>query len=676
MENSKKFETTIDGRKVIVEVGALCALSNGSCTVTCGETVVMANVTIAAKAREGLDYFPLSVDFEEKMYSVGKIPGGFRKREGRAGDKAILTARLIDRPLRPLFPKGIFNDVALVVTTLSVDPEVDPAPYAMLASSIALAISDIPWNGPTGSYLISNDKLHLVVSGTADAVLMVEAGANQVSEAEMLSEIMRAHTEIKKQVEFINTIVKKVGKEKMVFKPKAIDEALEKNVRAYVTSYIEKAMAETDLEKRREKEDRVDELVADKFAEIWDESGKDIKEIMYNVKKEIVRDKILTSGRRPDGRGTKDIRPIWTDVGVLPRVHGSAVFTRGSTQVLNVCTLGMIADAQKIDDITDEEYKRYMHHYNMPPYSVGEARPMRAPGRREVGHGALAERALEPVLPTENDFPYAIRTVSEVLSSNGSSSMASVCGSSMSLMNAGVPISSAVAGIAMGLIKDKHTGKVAVLSDILGMEDFLGDMDFKVAGTSKGITAIQMDMKIAGIDENIIKTALKQAQDGRMHILKKMEDSIKKPASELSKYAPKIISFKIHPDKIREVIGTGGKVINKIIDETGVKIDIEDDGTVRIGGTDQAMLDKAKSIIDGICFEPEVGAVITGDVKKILPIGAIIEFGSKSGLIHISKLSKERVAKVEDVLNLGDTVKAEIIKISEKGVDLKLIEKK
>jgi len=691
MESYKKFETTIGGQKVAIETGALCTLSNCA-VVTCGETVIMANATIADKPRDGVDYIPLSVDFEEKMYAVGKIPGGFRKREGRAGDKAILTSRLIDRPLRPLLTKGVYNDISMVVTTLSVDPDVDPAPFAMLASSVALSISDIPFNGPTGSVIVGrvggsfvinpNAKqlietdLHVAVSGTAEAILMVEAGASEVSEADMLGAIMFGHEEIKKQVEFINTIVKKVGKKKLDLKPKQVDEILEQKVRSYATTFVEKALQETDLEKRRDAEDRVDDLVADQFAEIWEQSKKDIGEVLYNIKKEIVRDKILTNGSRPDGRGTKDIRPIWTDTGVLPRVHGSAVFTRGNTQVLNICTLGMISEAQQVDDITEEEYRRYMHHYNMPPYATGEARPLRATGRREIGHGALAERALLPVLPTEDEFPYAIRTVSEVLSSNGSSSMASVCGSSMSLMNAGVPIKSAVAGIAMGLIKDKSTGKVAVLSDILGTEDFLGDMDFKVAGTAKGITAIQMDIKIAGIDENIIKTALKQAQEGRMHILKKMEESIKTHSKTLSKYAPKLITFNINPDKIREVIGTGGKVINKIIEDCGgIKIDLNDEGRVIIGGMDQAMLDKAQSIIKGIVFDPEVGAVITGEVKKILPIGAIIEFGSKSGLIHISKLSKARVEKVEDVVAVGDTVEAKIIKISEKGIDLQRIEK-
>jgi polyribonucleotide nucleotidyltransferase len=693
MDNYKKFETTIGGKKVVVETGALCGLAHGSCTVSCGETVVMANATISETTREGINYFPLSVDFEEKMYSVGKIPGGFRKREGRAGDKAILTSRLIDRPLRPLFPKNIFNDVSLVVTSLSIDPEIDPIPYAMVASSVAISISNIPFDGPTGSVVVGRidgkflinpttaeqekSDLHVVVSGTAEAILMVEAGANQVSEHDMLAAIVFGHEEIKKQVEFIQTIVKKVGKEKTVFKPHIVDEVLEQKVRSFATSYIEKALKETNLEKRREAENRVDALVADQFIEIWAEQKGAITDILYNIKKEIVRTKILENGIRPDGRNTREIRPIWTNTGILPRTHGSAVFTRGNTQVLNVCTLGMIADAQKIDDITDEEYKRYMHHYNMPPYATGEAKPLRATGRREVGHGALAERALLPVLPTEDEFPYAIRTVSEVLSSNGSSSMASVCASSMSLMDAGVPIKSAVAGIAMGLIKDKKSDKVAILSDIQGVEDFLGDMDFKVAGTEKGITAIQMDIKIAGIDEKIIKTALEQAREGRAFITKKMEESIKTPAKNLSKYAPKIIMFNIKPEKIREVIGTGGKVINKIIDETGVKIDINDDGRVIIGGTDAAMLERAKQIIHGICFEPEIGMTSEGKVVRIIPIGAFVEFSGKEGMIHISKLSRERVEKVEDVVKIGDTVNVKVIKIDEKGrIDLQRIEQK
>ena len=687
-ENYKKFETTVGGRKVIVETGHYCELAAGSCTVTCGETIVMANVTMNDVPRAGVDFFPLGVEFEEKMYSVGKIPGGFKRREGRAGDKAILTSRLIDRPLRPLFPKGMFNDVALVVTTLSIDPEVAPEPFAMLASSIALSISDIPFGGPTGSVVVGRSgkdfiinpnpeqreksDLHVSLSGTAEAILMVEAGALEVSETDMLAAIMFGHEEIKKLVEFQNGIVKKIGVPKRTVELYKVDETLESKVRSYATSFLEKALSETNLEKRRDAEKKVKEMIDDQFAEIMDDKKQQINDVIYKIKKEIIREKILVKGIRPDGRGTKDIRPIWCAVGPLPRVHGSAVFTRGQTQVLNACTLGTIGDMQKIDDITDEESKRYMHHYNMPPYATGEAKPMRATGRREIGHGALAERALEPVLPTEAEFPYAIRTVSEVLSSNGSSSMASVCGSSMSLMQAGVPIKAAVAGIAMGLIKDKESSKVAVLSDIQGVEDFLGDMDFKVAGTEKGITAIQMDIKIAGIDEPIIKTALTQAKAGRLEILGIMNKTISKPAANLSKYAPKIITFNIKPDKIKDVIGSGGKVINKIIEETSVKIDIEDDGRVFVASSDEAMIEKAKGMIMGIVFEPEVGMEFTGKVVRIMEFGAFVEFApGKDGMIHISKLAKTRVNKVEDIVKIGDTVKVKVIKIDEKGrVDL------
>lgn len=693
-DSYKKFETTIGGRKVVVEVGALAGLSHGSCTVTCGETVIMANATMSDKPRAGIDFLPLGVDYEEKMYSVGKIPGGFKKREGRPTDGAILSSRLIDRPMRPLFPKGMYNDVNIVVTTLSVDPMVSPEPLGMLAASIAVAISDIPWNGPTGSVLVGRidgeyvinptteqqdrSDLHLMLSGTDTAILMVEAGANELGEADVLKAITVGQEEIKKQVEFQRTIIKKVGKDKRDIDLYEIEEGLSQKVTSYATSFLEKALNETDLEKRREQEAKVDEMVADQFADIYDEQKKDIEEVMYQIKRQIVREKILAKGLRPDGRGPRDIRPIWCATGILPRVHGSAVFTRGNTQVLNICTLGMIADAQKLDGLDDEEYKRYMHHYNMPPYATGEAKPLRSAGRREIGHGALAERALIPVLPTEEEFPYAIRTVSEVLSSNGSSSMASVCGSSMSLMNAGVPIRAAVAGIAMGLIKDSESGKVAVLSDIQGVEDFLGDMDFKVAGTEKGITAIQMDIKIGGIDEGIIKTALTQAKEGRLSILKSMNSEIKAPAEKLSKYAPKIIIITIKPDKIKDVIGSGGKVINKIIDETGVKIDINDEGKVFIGGTDDKMITRAREIIEGIVFEPEVGMEFDGKVVRTIEIGAFVAFaGGKDGMIHISKLGTgKRVEKVTDVVNVGDDVRVKIIKIDEKGrIDLQRLEK-
>jgi polyribonucleotide nucleotidyltransferase len=691
LEGNKKFETEIGGKKVTVETGILCGLAHGTCLVTCGETVVMANVTMSDKPREDIDFFPLGVDFQEKLYSVGKIPGGFTKREGRGGDKAILTSRLIDRPLRPLFDKSLHNDVAVVVTALSVDPDVAPEPLGMLGSSIALTISDIPFDGPTGAAVVARvggkficnptkaeeeaSDLHLTVSGTAEAILMVEAGANEIAEEDMVDAITFAHEEIKKQVEFQNNIKKKIGKDKRKVEIHTVDPHLEERVRSYATSFVETAQAETDVVKRRAEEDKVEEMVADNFADIWEEQSADILEIVTQIKKEIVRGKILNKGLRPDGRGLKDIRPIWVSAGVLPRTHGSAIFTRGNTQVLNVCTLGMMGEAQKLDGIDEEDEKRYMHQYNMPPYSTGEARQLRAPGRREIGHGALAERALIPVLPTEDEFPYAIRTVSEVLSSNGSSSMASVCGSSLSLMNAGVPIKSAVAGIAMGLIKDKESGEVAVLSDIQGCEDFLGDMDFKVAGTGKGITAIQMDINIAGIDKAIITRALEQAHDGRLKILKIMNAEIAKPNTELSKYAPKIITFRINPDKIKDVIGSGGKVINKIIEETGVKIDIEDDGTVFIGGTDIEKVTRAREIIDGIVFEPEINQEFTGTVMRIMEFGAFVKIANNcEGMVHISKLAKERVNKVTDVVKIGDIIKVKVIKIDEKGrIDLQKI---
>ena len=686
-DSYKKFETSIGGRAVVVETGALCGLSNGSCTVTCGETVVMANVTMAPKPRVGQTWFPLGCEFEEKLYSVGKIPGGFKKREGRPADTAILTSRLIDRPLRPLFPKGMFNDVAVVVTALSVEPQTNPEPLGMLAASIALSISDIPWNGPTGSVLVGRvdgkfvlnpteseqdtSDMHVMVSGTDKAVLMVEAGANEVTEKDMLEAIIFGHDEIKRQVEFIEKIVKKIGKDKKEVVISKVDENLEQKVTSYATSFMEKALGETDLEKRRNAEQKVDDMIADQFADLYEERKSEIEEIIEDIKRNIIRDKILTKGLRPDGRGTKDVRPIWTSTGMLPRVHGSSVFTRGNTQVLNVCTLGMMADSQRLEGLDDEDRKRYMHHYNMPPYATGEARNMRGTSRREVGHGALAERAIEPLLPTEDEFPYAIRSVSEVLSSNGSSSMASVCASSMSLMNAGVPLKSAVAGIAMGLIKDDESGKVAVLSDIQGVEDFLGDMDFKVAGTAKGITAIQMDMKIAGIDEETLKVALAQARDGRLGILKEMNKEIEKPAAKLSKYAPKIIILHIKPEKIKDVIGSGGKVINKIIEETGVEIDITDEGKVFIGGTSEECLARAREIIEGIVFEPQIGEMFDGKVVRTIEIGAFVSFKGKEGMIHISKLAKERIAKVTDVVNVGDAVKVKVIKIDDKGrIDL------
>lgn len=699
MNQLKTFKTEIGGREVTVEVGKYAQLSNGSCIIKCGDTVVMTNVTMAAEPRPGMDFFPLGVDFEEKMYAVGKIPGGFKKREGRASDKAILTSRLIDRPIRPLFPKGLFNDVAVVATALSVDTNIPPEVWGMLGSSIALSISDIPFYGPTGSvvvgyvdgkYVINPDsvqramsKMHVYVSGTADAIMMVEAGADEVSEEVMLGGILYAHEEIKKQVAFINEIVKEVGKPKKNMDLYHVPAEIEQAVREYASPLIDEALTETDRQARQVKQDGVDVKVLEHFAEIYPDREREIKDTLYIITKEKVRSKIINEGFRPDGRKLTEIRDIWCETGILPRVHGSAVFTRGQSQALTTCTLGTIAEVQKLDNLDDETFKRYMHHYNFPPYSAGEAKPLRAPGRREIGHGALAERALEPVIPSEDEFPYAIRTVSEILSSNGSTSQASVCGSTLALMDAGVPIKAPVAGIAMGLIKDEAHGKVAVLSDIQGMEDFLGDMDFKVAGTTKGITAIQMDIKIKGIDENILRTALEQARQGRLYILDKMLAVLPAPRPQLSRWAPKIISFDINPDKIGEVIGKGGKTINKIVEETGVKLDIEEDGRVFIATPDEEMAQKAKKIVMSIVEDAEVGMIYEGPVVKILANAEGKDFGArvqlspnKDGMIHISKLSKDRVEKVTDVVNVGDNVVVQVIKISMKGIDLKLIEKK
>ena len=628
------------------------------------------------------------------MYSVGKIPGGFKKREGRPSDQAILRSRLIDRPLRPLFPKGFYNDVSIIATPLSVDVDIPPEPLAMLGSSIALTVSDIPFEGPTGAVKVGyvdgkfiinptvaemdNSSIDLTVSGTKEAILMVEAGAKEVSEELMLDAIMFAHEEIKKQVKFQEDLAKKlkvVKTDKIEFE--SIDEEIDKDVRAYADKRMDEILENFDRHVRDDMEDDLLQDIEEHFAEKYPDRQKEFSQILYNMKKEKVRHKILYKGIRPDGRKTNEIRPIWCEVGLLPRVHGSAVFTRGETQVLTTCTLGMISEAQELDGLDNEEYKRYMHQYNMPGYTTGEAKPLRSPGRREIGHGALAERALLAVLPSEEEFPYAIRTVSDVLSSNGSTSQASVCGSTLALMDAGVPIKAPVAGIAMGLMKDKDSDKVAVLTDIQGLEDFLGDMDFKVAGTTKGITAIQMDIKIHGIDRKILTTALEQARLGRLEILKIMSKTIKAPRKELSQYAPKIITFKIDPDKIREVIGSGGKVINQIIAETGVKIDIEDEGDVFVSSTNKDMMEKAKSMILAIATDFELNCEYDGVVVRTTQFGAFVEVApGKEGMIHISKLSKDRVEKVEDVVKVGDKVKVKTIKIDERGrVDMKLIKK-
>ena len=692
MKESKIFSTVIGGREVTAEIGGYCGLTNGSCIVRCGETAVMVNVTMAKEPRDGVDFFPLGVDFEEKMYSVGKIPGGFKKREGRPSDKAILTSRLIDRPIRPLFPKGMYNDVAVVATCLSVDPDIPPEVYAMLGSSIAISISDIPFNGPTGSvvlgyvdgkYVINpnteereKSRLQLNLAGTKDAIMMVEAGANELTEQEMIGAILYGHEEIKKIVAWIESIVAEVGKAKKEVEIYHPNDEIAAKVREYADKMMDEVLENFNRQEREAAEDALDKKVYEHFLEEYPDAKRDVTETLYAMKKEKVRAKILNDGIRPDGRTLTEIRPIWCESGILPRVHGSGVFTRGQTQVLTTATLGSISEVQKLEGLDDEVFKRYIHHYNFPPYSAGEARALKSPGRREIGHGALAERALEPVLPSEEVFPYAIRTVSEVLSSNGSTSQASVCGSTIALMNAGVPIKAPVAGVAMGLISNEDKSKVAVLTDIQGLEDFLGDMDFKVAGTTDGITAIQMDIKIKGINEEILRKALEQARVGRLAILDKMLEVQPKVAPSLSKYAPKIITFSIDPDKIREVIGSGGKVINKIIEDTGVKIDISDDGTVFIASPDSEKADKAKSIILAIAKDPEVNDILEGDVVRILQFGAFVEFApGRSGMIHISKLSKDRVEKVEDVVNIGDRVQAKVIKVSEKGIDLKLIKK-
>ena len=693
--NYHEFKLTVGGREVTIETGKYAEQTNGMCVVRCGETAVMVTVCMSATPREGIDFFPLQVDYEEKMFAVGKIPGGFKRREGRASDKAILTARLIDRPLRPLFPKGLFNDVVVVASALSVEPDIAPEPLAMIGSSVALSISDIPWAGPTGSvvvglvdgeYVINPDAaqrekstIHLNLAGTKDAILMIEAGADEVTNDEMVGAIMFGHNEIKKICAFIeDEIVPAVGKAKLPIELYHIPEELDAAVRAFASEKVDWSIDTFDRKEREARQAEVEKETLEHFADIYPENTREIKDSLYYLNKEKVRSKIFDKGIRPDGRGLKDVRPIWCERHVLPRVHGSAVFTRGQTQTLTTCTLAMLAEAQKLEGLDDETSKRYMHQYNFPGYCTGEAKALRSPGRREIGHGALAERALIPVIPSEEEFPYAIRVVNDILSSNGSSSMASVCGSTMALMDAGVPIKAPVAGVAMGLIKDQATGEFRVLTDIQGLEDFLGDMDFKVAGTVNGITAIQMDIKIKGISEEIMHTAIEQANEGRQFILSKMLECVPEVAPELSKYAPRIISFKIDPEKIGDVVGKQGKVINSIIAETGTKIDIEDDGTVCIASYgDPESAQRAKAIIESIVHEPEVGDMFIGNVVRILSkVGAFVEFApGKDGMIHISKMADRRIDSVEDVLAIGDMVKVQIIKIGEKGIDFKLLEK-
>ena len=682
------FKTAIGGKLLELEIGKVCELANGQVMVRYGDTVVNVTACASKEPRPDIDFFPLSCDYEEKMYAAGKIPGGFIKREGRPSEKAILNSRLMDRPLRPLFPKGFYNDVQVVATVMCVDHDAPSEIAAMIGSSVALAISDIPWEGPTGSVLIGmvdgqfvvnpslaqreESCMHLVVSGTKDAIMMVEAGANEVPEDVILDAIMFAHEEIKKIVEFIEMIVAEIGKPKMEIELYKVPEDIDAAVRAYAEDKMREAILTYDKMERLDNMDAVEAEAKEHFAEIYPDNGKDIGNVLYAITKEQVRKMILDDGIRPDNRKRDEIRPIWCDTGILPRTHGTGLFKRGQTQVLSVATLGPLGEAQTIDGITEQTEKRYMHHYNFPPYSVGEAGRMKSPGRREIGHGALAERALLPVLPSEEEFPYAIRVVSEVLSSNGSTSMGSTCGSCLALMDAGVPIKAPVAGIAMGLIErveEDGTSKMAILSDIQGMEDFLGDMDFKVAGTAKGVTAIQMDIKVHGLSKQVLQDALKQAYEGRMHIMGEMLDEIAEPRAELSPYAPRIISMQVDPDHIRTIIGPGGKTINRIIADTGVKIDIDDTGLVYIAAPDMESAQAGVREIELLIKEPEPGEIYEGKVTRILTtakgsVGAFIEIlPGKEGLLHISKMAKERVEKVEDVMNIGDIVKVKVTEI-------------
>lgn len=690
IEDYRSFKTAVGGRLMELEIGKVARQANGQCWVKYGESVVSVTATASKEPRPDIDFFPLSCDYEEKMYSAGKIPGGFLKREGRPSEHAILSSRLMDRPLRPLFPKGYRNDVVVVATVMSVDPDCPTEIMAMIGSSVALATSDIPWDGPTASVQVGlvddrfvinptlaqreASKMNLTVSGTKEAIMMVEAGADEVSEKTMLDAIMFAHEEIKKIVEFIDAIVAEVGVTKQPFEPPVVPVEIEEDVKAFAEEKFDAAIRIKDKKDRENALDEVETLTHEYFVEKMSEeeyegNSKLISDALYTVKKTKVRNMILDEGVRPDHRALKEIRPIWCETGLLPRAHGSGLFTRGQTQVLSACALAPVSEAQIIDGITEQTEKRYMHHYNFPAYSVGEARPSRSPGRREIGHGALAERALLPVLPSVEEFPYAIRVVSDVLESNGSSSMASTCGSTMALMDAGVPIKKPVSGIAMGLIErveEDGTSKMAILSDIQGMEDFLGDMDFKVTGTKDGITAIQMDIKVHGLSREILEEALEQAREGRMYIMDKIFEEISEPRPELSKYAPRYVSMRIDPDKIRLVIGPGGKTINKIVEETGAKIDIseEDPGLIMIYSASQEGADAAKAQIEFLTKDVEVGEIYMGKVMRIMSFGAFIEIlPGKEGLLHISKMAKRRIDKVEDVMNIGDEVEVKVTEI-------------
>jgi len=685
----RTFKTAVGGRLLEFELGKICEQANGQVMVKYGESVVSVTVCASKEAREDIDFLPLSCDYEEKMYASGKIPGGFIRREGRPSEKAILSSRLMDRPLRPLFPKGYHNDVVVVATVMSVDLDCETDIMAMVGASVAIATSDIPWEGPIaavrvgrvdGRFIINptleqreQSDINLTVAGTKDAIMMVEAGADEVSEEVMLDAIFFGHEEIKKLVEFIDEIVAEVGKPKKELVLKQIPEDIDAAVRAYATGRMQEAIHTFDKLERLDNMDAVEVETKEHFAEIYPDNEKDIAAVLYNITKESVRNMILDEGIRSDNRKTTEIRPVWCETGLLPRVHGSGLFTRGQTQVMSTCTLAPSSEAQMIDGITEQTEKRYMHHYNFPGYCTGEAKSPRSPGRREIGHGALAERALLPVIPPVEEFPYALRVVSDVLSSNGSSSMGSTCGSTLALMDAGVPIKRPVSGIAMGLIsrtEEDGSQKIAVLSDIQGMEDFLGDMDFKVTGTEVGVTAIQMDIKIHGLSREILEKALAQAKEGRAHILDVMLEEIPEPRKEMSKYAPRSINMMIDPDKIRIVIGPGGKTINRIIDETGVKIDIAEDasGLISIYSSDMAGAEAAKREIELLTKDAEVGQTYEGKVTKIMSFGAFIEIlPGKEGLLHISKMADHRVEKVEDVMNVGDEVKVRVYEIDKQN---------
>ncbi|MGM0395535.1 MAG: polyribonucleotide nucleotidyltransferase [Bacillota bacterium] len=678
----RKFHYNLAGRDLTITTGKVAEQASGACLVQYGDTVTVVTATQSKKPKEGLDFFPLSCDYEEKLYSVGKIPGGFIKREGRQSERAILTSRLIDRPIRPLFPDGFRNEVQIVATVMSVDQDNSPEIAAMIGSSIALSISDIPFPEPTaslnvglvnGEIIINPDskqrelsELDLIVAGTKDAIMMVEAGAKFVSEETMLKAILTGHEEIKKLCRFIDGIVDEVGKKKVEYKLFLPADEIQSKVEELGKEKLAQALNTEDKAEREEKLSAVKDEILQAALEIFPEGEKDIKTVMDNIIKSNVRRLITEESRRPDNRKLDEIRPISSEIGLLPRVHGSGLFNRGQTQVITIATLGASGDVQIVDGIGDDESKRYMHHYNFPAYSVGETKPMRGPGRREIGHGVLAERALEPVIPSEEDFPYTLRLVSEVLSSNGSTSQASVCGSTLALMDAGVPIKAPVAGIAMGLIKEN--GNIAILTDIQGLEDHLGDMDFKVAGTSEGITAIQMDIKISGISEEIMREALEKARIARLYILGKMQETISQPREEMSPYAPRIQTLQVHPDKIRMIIGPGGKIINKIIDDTGVKIDIDDSGRVSIVSNDGEGSRKAIEMIENIIKEVEAGETYKGKVTKIMNFGAFVEvLPGKEGLVHISQLAKERVNKVEDVVSVGDEIMVKVMEIDKQG---------